>query len=571
MNPNSLRLVLVSLVVLLQLISLAVVSVLTNEQLDNQAQLEATATLQAQADEVVEKTRLFLVPALSQLTSAGQLFADGMLDAQRDQQLATFFRSQLRSNLWLKGMYLARENGSMVRVGRFSDDRHADPRIDRDSLITKIIRVNGEQRQVSYEELNEKSGETRRWENPADTSDPRQFHWYQNARAQQHLVWSDAFSYYANGQPVVSASLPIHTPEGIDAGVLSVSVDLHDLTEFIERNNGDTVSSAVMLDANGRVIAYSSTEQDAPQRTFGDIESLFRPSDEALMELYARTSTVGMHANGDDTLVEQLEMGEFTQMGLARSVHLFGGAINWTLLITQPHWSKLHSSDNILSSGMRLAMIIIAAPGVMALLLIIAITAPIYRLHRRATVDQLTRAYNRDEYENRLRARIVDMHSLPANQQLISVVLDLDGFKSINDNHGHAAGDLILRAVVKRLQKHVPGDAIVGRLGGDEFAFVCSLDKQQDPVDLVETLRREVTAAPVASSKGLHGFGMTMGLTVIQRGDTTEAVLKRADHALVAGKLIEKNRTYDWKMASISAPAAESSATKSENYAAAVP
>ena len=233
MNPNSLRLVLVSLVVLLQLISLAVVSFVTKQQLDNQAQLEATTTLQAQADEVVEKTRLFLVPALSQLTSAGQLFADGMLDARRDQQLSTFFRSQLRSNLWLKGMYLAREDGSMVRVGRYSNEALADPRRDRDILVTKTVTANGDNREVSYEEHNEKTGETRHWQDSADEKDPRQLHWYKNARAAKHLVWSNAFSYYSNGQPAVSASLPIRTPEGLDAGVLSVSVDLHDLTDFI--------------------------------------------------------------------------------------------------------------------------------------------------------------------------------------------------------------------------------------------------------------------------------------------------------------------------------------------------
>ncbi|MGQ7844430.1 sensor domain-containing diguanylate cyclase [Granulosicoccus sp. 3-233] len=545
MNPNSLRLVLVSLVVLLQLTSLTVVSFLTKEQLANQSQLEATATLKAQADEVVEKTRLFLVPALSQLTTAGQLFADGMLDARRDQQLSTFFRSQLRSNLWLKGMFLAREDGSMVRVGRFVDDRRIDPGKVRDLLVTKRIQLSGDNRQVEYEEHNERTGETRHWSNPADNSDPRQLNWYQSARAQQRLVWSDAFSYHENGQPIVSASLPIRTPEGLDAGVLSVAVDLHELTRFIERTSGSNINSAVMIDANGRVIAYSSAIQHVRHRALSDIESMFRPSDEAMLELYARTNTTGISATGEDTLIEHLDMGEVTQMGLARRVNLFGGAIRWTLLITQPHWTKLHTSDNILNSVMRLATIIIAAPGIMALLLILAITAPVYRLHRRATIDQLTRAYNRDEFENRLRHRIHDMHNLPADKQLVSVVLDLDGFKAINDRHGHPTGDLILRAVVKRLQKHAPSDTLIGRLGGDEFALLCSVDKQLDPLTLMEQLRRQVTEVPVPSGNGVHTFGMTMGLSVICKGDSAETVLKRADLALVNGKLIEKNRTYD--------------------------
>lgn len=544
MNPNSLRLVLVSLVVLLQLISLTVVSYLTSNQLDNQARQEATSILRSQADEVVEKTRLFLVPALSQLTSAGQLFSDGMLDAQRDQQLSTYFRSQLRSNLWLKGMYLAREDGSMVRVGRFGDNNTQDTRVDEDVIVTKTIRVDGDQRQVNYEQLNEKTGEMIHWQNPSDNSDPRKLHWYQNARAQNHLVWSDAFRHYVNDQPVVSASLPVYTPEGMDAGVLSVSVDLHDLTDFIERSNGDTVNSAVIMDANGRVIAYSSTRQEPAPEPLDDIHSRFRPYDEALMELFARIQTIGVNASGEDSLVDNLSTADAPQMGLSRSVNLFNGAINWTLLITQPHWSELDDSDNILSAVMRIATIIIAAPGIMALLLIIAITAPLYRLHRRATVDQLTRAYNRDEFESRLRGKIRDLHAMDESRQLISVILDLDGFKSINDNHGHPTGDLILRTVVKRLQRHAPTDSVIGRLGGDEFALFCELRKEVDPVQFMEQVRREVTASPVPSGTSFHSFGMTMGLTVIHRGESPDQVLRRADHALVKGKHVQKNRTY---------------------------
>lgn len=544
MNPNSLRLVLVSLVVLLQLISLMAVGYLTKDQLDNQARQEATATLAAQADDVVEKTRLFLVPALSQLTSAGQLFSDGMLDDRRDTQLATYFRSQLRSNLWLNGMYLAREDGSMVQVGRFGDTNKMDAMPDGDVIVSKTIRVEGDHRLADFEELNEETGSIRRWHNPADTSDPRQLSWYQHARAENQLVWSDAFSHYVNGQPVVSASLPVYTPEGMDAGVLSVSVDLHDLTDFIERTSGDSINSAVMIDANGRVIAYSSTQPVPPGGPMGNVQSMTRPSEEALMELFARTSTIGMNANGTDSLIEQLTLGDTAQMGLARSVSLFGGAINWTLLITQPHWSEQDSSGSILSSVMRLATIIIAAPGIMALLLILAITAPVYRLHRRATIDQLTRAFNRDEFESRLQNRLSDMQSLADNEQLLSVVMDLDGFKSINDNHGHPAGDLILRAVVKRLQRHAPEGSIVGRLGGDEFALTCTVDKHENPVTVMETLRRVVTDSPVPSGSNFHSFGMTMGLTVAVRRDTTETVLERADRALVKGKLVEKNRTY---------------------------
>lgn len=546
MNPKSLQLALVTVVVMLQLISLTVVSVMSGKQLHQHERQQVSAALTMHADEVVEKTRLFLVPALSQLTVVSQLIADGVLDSRQDPLLATFFRSQLRSNHWLKGMYLAREDGSLLRVGRFADALQAGQQMDRDLMITKSIIVQGENRQVIYEQRNEETGEVRQWDNSEETSDPRQQNWYKTARSEDRLVWSNAFSYYVNGEPAVSASVAVRTRDGLDAGVLSVAIDLQDLTAFIDRIRGGNHLSAVMLDANGRVIAHSAGDSQPGSAGLNDIESLIRASgNTALFELYSRTSGMRLNGNGGDTLVEHVNLVDEKQLGLARSVSLFGGAINWTLLITQPYQPALLGSDNILSSGMRLAMVIIATPGILALLFVVVITAPVYRLHRRATIDQLTRAYNRDEFETRLKDMLASLHTLPASKRRIVVALDLDGFKVINDRYGHSAGDTILKTVVKRLRTNLQPKDIVGRTGGDEFAFTCVIDKGLDPVRQLEILRLKVVSELVSTASGPHAFGMTMGIAEIKPGDSPGTVLKRADHALIYGKAIRKNCTYN--------------------------
>ncbi|ASJ72704.1 diguanylate cyclase [Granulosicoccus antarcticus] len=546
MTPNSLRLTLVTIVVTLQLTSLGVVSVMSGNQLEQQQQLETSAALKMHADEVVEKTRLFLVPALSQLTVASQLIADGVLDPHNDQLLATFFRSQLRSNHWLKGMYLGRENGSLIRVARFESSAKSGSQFNRNVMITKSILVQGENRQVIYEQRDEETGDIRQWDNSEERSDPRQQEWYSAAHSGKNLVWSNAFSFYANGKPTVSASVAVTTRDGLEAGVLSVAVDLHDLTAFIDNTRSGSNLSAVMLDANGRIIAHSAGQNQPGPIGFSDIDSLFRDSSNtALFELYSRTHEQRLgKKDGEDTFVEHVNLAKEKQLGMARSVNLFNGAINWSLLITQPDYHSLSSSGNILDSGMRLAMLIIATPGILALLFVVIVTGPVYRLHRQATVDQLTRAFNRDEFETRVRTKLAQAHNLPADQRQIVVALDLDGFKIINDSFGHSAGDVILKTVVKRLQANLQPKDIVGRVGGDEFAFTCVLDKNIDATLYLEQLRLKIVSDPVPTTSGRHSFGMTMGFTEIRPEDDLYTLLKRADHALVSGKATRKNCTY---------------------------
>ncbi len=297
-----------------------------------------------------------------------------------------------------------------------------------------------------------------------------------------------------------------------------------------------------MLDGDGRIMAINKQPGLAG---LNDIESLIHASgDGALQKLYSRSIATGSNPQGADTLVEHLNGAQEKQSGLARSVSLFGGAINWSLLITQSDQALLNSSGTILNSGMRLAMIIIATPGILALLFVIAITAPVYRLHRRATVDQLTRAYNRDEFETRVKGMIAELPALDADKRQFVVALDLDGFKTINDKHGHIAGDAILKTVVRRLRSNLGQSDIVGRTGGDEFAFTCAIRDGLDPVMQLEQLRLKVVSDPVSTPSGVHAFGMTMGIAEIRPFDCAESAFKRADHALISGKAIRKNHTY---------------------------
>ena len=196
--------------------------------------------------------------------------------------------------------------------------------------------------------------------------------------------------------------------------------------------------------------------------------------------------------------------------------------------------------------GMYGAVAIILTPGAIALMIILGLAKPLTRLHRRATIDYLTRAFNREEFINRFSRRLSTLGPGDnRNHNWVAVALDLDGFKQINDQHGHDAGDVILKTVVVRLQKCVGRDGFVGRLGGDEFAIALKVPATSDTRLFVERIRRSVVKEPIKSVHAIHHIGMTAGVSnALSENASIVGLLERADKALVAGKAIAKNSTY---------------------------
>jgi diguanylate cyclase (GGDEF)-like protein len=125
-------------------------------------------------------------------------------------------------------------------------------------------------------------------------------------------------------------------------------------------------------------------------------------------------------------------------------------------------------------------------------------------------------------------------------RQLALFLLDLDGFKAVNDRHGHEAGDELLVAVARRLQANVrssDGD-MVARLGGDEFVLIVSgLRAEPQARDVAEHVRRSFDEPFMLASGEQCPLGMTIGFALAPAdGDDAATLLKRADAAMYRGK-----------------------------------
>jgi diguanylate cyclase (GGDEF)-like protein/PAS domain S-box-containing protein len=145
--------------------------------------------------------------------------------------------------------------------------------------------------------------------------------------------------------------------------------------------------------------------------------------------------------------------------------------------------------------------------------------------------DPLTQLVNRSEF-----FESVEQELGRAQDPVGVLYLDLDGFKLVNDRHGHAHGDAVLRAVAERLAATVrPGD-LVGRLGGDEFGVCCPAARAPELARIADRLLAVVPEPIVVGGTALH-VGATIGLAAAEPGAcSADELIAAADAALLAAK-----------------------------------
>ena len=124
-----------------------------------------------------------------------------------------------------------------------------------------------------------------------------------------------------------------------------------------------------------------------------------------------------------------------------------------------------------------------------------------------------------------------------------ALFIDVDGFKDVNDDLGHAAGDQFLRVVGERLQSTVREQDTVGRLGGDEFVVLIECAADEATPDLLADRLTEVLREPVELDDGREIFSVTASIGVaVGQYATPDALLRDADLALYAAKAAGKDR-----------------------------
>jgi two-component system cell cycle response regulator len=160
-----------------------------------------------------------------------------------------------------------------------------------------------------------------------------------------------------------------------------------------------------------------------------------------------------------------------------------------------------------------------------------------------AVTDALTGLHNRRYLDSHL-AAMFDESTLRGRPVSI-LLLDIDRFKSVNDSHGHDAGDAVLREFANRVRAHTRGIDVVARYGGEEVVVLVPDTPLEGARAVAERIREQVEGTPFAINRGAQAVTVTVSIGVAAReaGDGSGGdILKRADFALYRAKEAGRNR-----------------------------
>ena len=168
------------------------------------------------------------------------------------------------------------------------------------------------------------------------------------------------------------------------------------------------------------------------------------------------------------------------------------------------------------------------------------------RLRQLAERDPLTGLHNRRSFEHALRQRLAALGGggRRSGGTWTLLLIDLDGFKDVNDNCGHAIGDAVLVAVAAAIRDRTRVDDTVGRLGGDEFAMLFRSEEPADARAIGEQIIERIAGAARAVA-GARPVTASVGIARLQPGARADEMLENADRAMYRAKRAGKARVVE--------------------------
>ncbi len=161
---------------------------------------------------------------------------------------------------------------------------------------------------------------------------------------------------------------------------------------------------------------------------------------------------------------------------------------------------------------------------------------------KRAITDPLTGLFNRFALMDHLNVAIVEM---PADKPPSLLMIDVDHFKAINDNHGHLIGDRVIRFVAQTVQKNIKGQDVAARYGGEEFTVLLPATGTKGAEAVAEAIRIAVAGAQLVradNKKPLGQITVSAGVATYQPGEDMMDLINRADQALYRAKNTGRDR-----------------------------
>lgn len=491
--------------------------------------------LQNVVDETRENAAGYLQQAQDSVSLAAGIFEAMLLSGENPAQLERYFLEQLRIIPQIDALYFGDTHGNFVFSKR-------NVMQSEDGFFSKIIQTDlPEEDRVTLINRTACLTETSRKKDPNDRYDPRVRPWFELAQQADKEVWTDPYIFYTSQLPGLTVARSVRDEDGVLLGVIGADIELSALSEFLTKQHVGTSGAAFIVYSNGDVLAHPY----ATELSHRDAQSNLRLKQ--LAELDPITARAGARLKEsfpdlvtlNHTHFDSFEVGE--QSYLSMFVPLLSrGKNQWVMGVYAPEDEMAHT----IREGQResiflgVAMSLLTITG--AVLIGLIVLRPISTLQRQAREDPLTGLLNRRSFDET--AAVELSKAQRAGQDFCAIMIDIDYFKPINDEHGHAVGDEVLLVVARRLNRGLTDSDLLSRYGGEEFAVVLPDSALQQGLNIAQRLCGIVSAEPVKTSIG--PLRVTISLGVAEIGSETETIaelLNRADQGLLAAKRRGRN------------------------------
>jgi diguanylate cyclase (GGDEF)-like protein len=168
-------------------------------------------------------------------------------------------------------------------------------------------------------------------------------------------------------------------------------------------------------------------------------------------------------------------------------------------------------------------------------------------LREMSVTDVLTGAFNRRYFQERFSAELARVNRHGGALSLI--MLDIDHFKRVNDEYGHAVGDTVLKAICQRITTRLRRSDVFCRLGGEEFMVLCPGSTAFAARELAIQLWNVLRSQPV---DGVGLVTASFGVASWREGESADALLLRADSGVYAAKQAGRDRVEGEKQGEVS-------------------
>jgi diguanylate cyclase len=417
-----------------------------------------------------------------------------------------------------------------------------------------------------------------------DNYDPRIRPWYEVAAKQKQPAWSPVYNDFTSREPTVTLAKAVQRADHTLAGVVATDVTLKVLSDFLRSLTVTKNGVAFVIDGNGVMIATSG--QQLPFKMNDDKPVRIRAADMSTQFISQASAKILEWKNSNVkpdrplTLTMQTDTGPVEVMA-ALLGNQYG--LDWITAVVVPRSDFMSGVTRSFYNSMTIGALCVLAALAIGMTILNRVLrdvriltnavkkigngelVPTVQIRRKdeigllaqtfnemehnLRIDNLTDIFNRDFLCARIRflqhqAQVTQPQAVQPNFALLFI--DVDHFKTINDQYGHDVGDHILITVATRLKSATRATDIVARFGGDEFVVLLNEVNSPALASAAEEKIRAVVEAPMTLEHKQIDIRISIGWALFpQEAQDTEKLFKIADQRMFEAKKQRKARQDD--------------------------